>query len=51
MLREDGCTRKGFDTINLKLTWTHVRLNYRHSCTVDPSWTQDRIVAEKTVET
>jgi len=44
-------TQKGFDTINLKPTRMHAQLNYRYSCTVDPSWTQDWIMARKTVET
>ena len=50
-LRDNGCTRKGFDMIDLKPTRMHAQLNCRYSCTVDPSWTQDWIVAKKTVET
>jgi len=32
-----GHTRQGFDTIDSKSTQMHARLNYRYSCTMDPS--------------
>jgi len=34
-----------------KSTRMHARLNYRYSCTVDPSLTQEQIMVRKTVET
>jgi len=32
-----GRTRQGFDTVDSKSTRMHARLNYRCSCSVDPS--------------